>query len=562
MMCCNRFLLLIACIVLCTACAKKVAPEGGPKDILPASVVGTEPATGSTNVTSNTIRFVFDDYVDRSVRNAFAVMPTVRFTTSYAGDVVDLTFQDSLEANTTYVVTLGTEYTDIRGNKPVQAVSVVFSTGADIDSGRITGRVEDAETATLVIFVYPHAASLDTSFTPAVSVAPYRLPVGSSGHFTVNGLADGSYRVMAVRDANKNGLLDASEAFAMSTQDVDITNGTAPFVLLRVGAAIDVTPPQAVSARALSNALVQITFSEAVRVAPSTGAPFTITDSSGTAIRIGAWYQAKQPDDRVTIRLMDTLIATTYSLLVAPGAIVDSSELHSSDTTRRLSFRGTTAHDTTRLRVVSVTPSDSATIAQDSAIVITFSDAVDAAQDIGVRLRANDEVATPAKWEGATRLVLRASKLSRDEWNTIAIPLNGLKSVRGSIIPDTTIVLHVKATERVEYGAIEGVVVDSANFGGPLLLRVLSSKGKVIKTVQLTSSIPFTYPRTGVAFAIDSLPVGDVQFDVIRDTNLNGKYDHGSARPYRPAELFYSFRNRVVVRPRWTIDDVRLVILP
>lgn len=116
---------------------------------------------------------------------------------------------------------------------------------------------------------------------------------------------------------------------------------------------------------------------------------------------------------------------------------------------------------------------------------------------------------------------------------------------------DTTVVRTLKATERVDPGSITGVVIDSADFGTPLLLRVLDSYGNMLKSAYVTSGAPFKF---------DSIRAGEVLFDVIRDTNMNSRYDHGTVRPYRPAEHFYTFRQQLVVRARWTIEDVRLVI--
>lgn len=498
------------------------------------------------------MRFVFDDYVDRSVRDAFTVMPTVRFSASYAGDVVDVDFKEPLLPNTTYVVTLGTGFADVRGNKPTQAVSVVFSTGADIDTGKITGDVFDNTPGTIWIFAYPGAQSLDSTFSPATARPPYRLPIGSSGRFTLNGLANGTYRIMAVRDANKNGVVDPSEDFAMAAQDVEVRNGTARHVSMRVGSAIDITAPEAISARSLTNTSVLITFAERVRIAPSSGAPFIITDSNGARVGIDAWYQPRTLDDRVYLRLSDTLAVGVYSVSIAPGSIADSAGLLIADTARRLSFRGSDLRDTTTLRIVSVSVRDSTVMAPDSAITLVFSDVVDTTVSMRQVIMDADTTIRTVSWDGPTRLLLGMPRLSRSAWHRVSIRLNGVRSTRGALLADTTIVRSLKATERAEPGSIQGVVIDSADFGSPLLLRVLNSRGNLVKSVFVTSGVPFT---------IDSLSPGEVLFDVIRDSNQNGRYDHGTVRPYRPAEAFYTFTQQVVVRARWTIQEVRLLIL-
>lgn len=539
----NRCFLICLCGILFWGCAKKVAPEGGPKDITPAVVLGTEPTTGSTNVSATKMRFVFDDYVDRSVRDAFTVMPTVRFSASYAGDVVDVEFKEPLLPNTTYVVTLGTGFADIRGNKPLQAVSVVFSTGPDIDTGKISGDVLDNTPGTIWIFAYPSAQSLDSTFSPTTARPPYRLPVGSTGRFTLNGLANGTYRIMAVRDANKNAVVDANEDFAMASQDVEVRNGVARHVTLRVGSAIDITPPEAISARSLSNTSVLITFAERVSIVPSSGAPFTIADSNGARVAITSWYQNGTLDDRVYVRLRDTLAQGAYNISIAPGAVADSAGLLMADSARSLSFRGSALRDTTSLRILSVSVRDSTAVDPDSVITITFSDAIDTSGSI------RQPVST---WDGPTRLRVGLPSLSRTTWQRVSIPLNGVRNTSGAVMRDTTIVRTLKASDRAEPGSLEGVVIDSADFGRPLLLRVLNARGSLVKSVFVTSGVPFK---------IDSVSTGEVFFDVIRDSNMNGRYDHGTARPYRPAEAFYTFTQQVVVRPRWTIQDVRLVIL-
>jgi uncharacterized protein (DUF2141 family) len=204
----------------------KVAPAGGPKDKVAAKIAEIEPASGTRSIMPDAVTFSFDDYIDRSVRNAFVIQPSTRFSTSYAGDEVELSFEEPLKPNTTYVITLGTEWKDLRGNTPAEAVTMVFSTGPDLDSGRVTGSITAQKKQNLTALLYVGADTLSASFDPRTRKPEYRMPIGTSGNFVIGGLRDGRYRLLVIRDDNKNFLLDANEDFVFAPEDLDVISGS------------------------------------------------------------------------------------------------------------------------------------------------------------------------------------------------------------------------------------------------------------------------------------------------------------------------------------------------
>ena len=233
-----RLLVLLVLLSTLTSCAMKVAPSGGPRDTTPAEVESTDPADGTRNVSDRTITVRFSDYVDRGVRNAIVVQPKVRFSSSYAGNEIDVTFEEDLLPNTTYTVTLGTDWRDLRGNSPTRAATVTFSTGPDIDTGSIDGIVTGRDLKNVRVLVYRGADTLSADFTPAQAFADYVMPVGSSGAFTIAGLRDGLYRVVAVQDNNGNDLVDANEDYAMAPSDIEVVQGASPSLALLMGPSI------------------------------------------------------------------------------------------------------------------------------------------------------------------------------------------------------------------------------------------------------------------------------------------------------------------------------------
>lgn len=221
------------------SCANRLAPGGGPPDKTPASLIKTEPADRSTNITDQSFVFEFDDYIDRSIRNAILIQPAIRFSTSYYGDEIAITFEEDLLPNTTYAITLGTEWKDLRGNSPTSATTITFSTGPDLDSGVIHGQVSSGNLQELFVFAYPNAEKLDTSFSPAADPAVYRIPVGTSGSFMIGGLKDGLYRVLVARDRNKNIIVDPGEDFAIDYSDIQVSSGLSRKSNLKIDNPID-----------------------------------------------------------------------------------------------------------------------------------------------------------------------------------------------------------------------------------------------------------------------------------------------------------------------------------
>ena len=536
----------------------KVAPGGGPKDTTPAVVTSVDPVTGATSLKSRTITFEFDDYVDRSIRNAITVLPNARFSTSYGGDELEVSFEEPLDTNTTYTVTIGTEWTDVRGNKPTQSYTTVFSTGEHIDTGSSEGVVHGASLANVVLFCYQRADTLPESFSPRTTIPKFRLPVGSSGAFILKGLPDGLYRVIVVRDENRNGLLDNSEDFVVSPSDVRITNGVAPHVVLLIGRAIDRDPPVIARVRAVTQQLLTLEFSEAVFPVVNWHNAISLTDITGASVAIAAMWLEKQPGDKLFVRLRSNLDTSRYTVSLAPRSIRDSNGVVSADSIARVAVRGSAIMDTTSLRIELVTPPDSArAVRTDASIIIRFSDAVDTANARLTIMHDSPQGAVPVivTWMDPTTLQLRPARTrSIKSWYQTVVTFSDVRSYLGARLRDT-ILRHSMFTEerQTEPGSVNGVVIDTFNLApsqGKLNLRFINSARFVAVTIPVLLGVPFDVP---------SIPVGQYTIDVFSDINGNGVYDHGDHTPFAYGEPWWPSASTVEVRSRWTVEGVRVL---
>ena len=549
---------ITAAALFASGCAYKVAPTGGPRDSIPAAIILVDPPSGSTGVTSTEIHIQFDDYIDRGIRNAITVLPSTRFSTSYAGDEITIGFREPLASSTTYSVTIGTDWTDNRGNRPLEAYTYIFSTGPTIDSGTISGRVSATSLQNVIVMCYPKADSLRADFSPIATKAPYIIPVGTSGVFSIKGLADGRYRVIACRDENKNSMLDINEDFATATSDVNVSGAQTTPLLLSLGRARDHEPPQVARIRVSTSTLASVQFTESVIPLRSWDSVFTITGPDGRVIRPAACWTSPTAPDVVLIRFRAPLDSASYTVQVAPHSLRDSVGTTNADTATTKQIQWTARQDTTRLRVVRIAPRDSARdVSADTVLRMTFSDAVDT-NDVRIAIwheQPQGAIPVRTQWISPAELEIRALQQRLPKtWYTTTIVPERLTSFLGSTAPTDTI-RHamLTSTRTAEPGTVKGRLdgIVQPPFGINCIMRLVTSQGAVVHTTVVDTSGMFT---------IANAPPGEYSADVFHDRNANGQFDHGDWRPFTFSEPWWPVRTKVLVRSRWTLEDVRLEV--
>lgn len=222
---CNHSLLVLLAIAAITAiasgCASIGNPSGGPKDEQPPRFIKANPAPGSNNVPIdlNKITLHFNEYVNlkNPSENVVVSPPSAQIprVTSQGHNVI-VTFQDSLQPNTTYTIDFGSSIVDNNEGNKLENFSYTFSTGSSIDSLRISGIVATARDLEPLQnkIVGVHRIPDD------VAEAAYKLlntdtlifskrfdrvaRTDDRGRFSVEGLSPGRYRIYALNDGDNN----------------------------------------------------------------------------------------------------------------------------------------------------------------------------------------------------------------------------------------------------------------------------------------------------------------------------------------------------------------------
>src|SRR5687768_15825735 len=200
-------------MMVLVGCAQAGVPPGGPPDKNPPQLVRVTPDTNALNVRGDAIAFEFDEVVSERPRNApglaelFIISPSRGPSgVSWRRTRVELRPRGGLLPNTTYTVQMLPGMVDLDGNADSSGVTIVFSTGPSLATGRIAGRVFDWVAGRPAPRAVVEAIMLPDS-------ARYTAEADSSGAFVITHMPAGQFLLRALIDANRNRAVDGRELF-------------------------------------------------------------------------------------------------------------------------------------------------------------------------------------------------------------------------------------------------------------------------------------------------------------------------------------------------------------
>lgn len=206
-----RYLLpaLTGCILffLFYSCANIAAPNGGPYDELPPRFVSSTPAPNQTNYRGQKVEILFDELiqVEKPTENVIVTPPQLNMPIIRAsGKKVVVELKDSLKENTTYTIDFTNSISDNNEKNVLENFSFAFSTGDVIDTLEVSGILLNAENLEPMpgIVVGLHSNLADSAFvkTPFLRTSK----TNDKGEFTIRNIAEGTYRIYALNDVNRD----------------------------------------------------------------------------------------------------------------------------------------------------------------------------------------------------------------------------------------------------------------------------------------------------------------------------------------------------------------------
>lgn len=230
------------------SCAKQSSPMGGPRDEDPPLLIESLPKDQSVNTKPERIVLTFDEFVGLdNPGKGVVITPKVNKDlvefTALKNSITVLLKQD-LEDSTTYVLDFQKSVVDISERNPAENLRLVFSTGNQIDSLNISGRLRfplsdsKEDYKNVLVGIYPLNDSTDVFSAP-----PYYLAqVDTLGKFSLKNLKSGHYRAYAWKDVNGNLKADyKSEEYDFLPDTISLTPETTDSLFFNLTKA-DLTP--------------------------------------------------------------------------------------------------------------------------------------------------------------------------------------------------------------------------------------------------------------------------------------------------------------------------------
>lgn len=216
----------VAAMLFFGQCAREVNPTGGLIDSLPPRIMRMKPENKTVNFNSKKVILQFDEFVSlKSITENLVISPPSdpkpEIRQSGKRLIVDFS-KCSLADSTTYSLNFGSSITDLNEGNILAGFNYIFSTGPDLDSLHIKGRVRNVRTGELIPSMTAALYRDLTDSAPTKVLPDYLAKTGNDGAFLFNTIKEGSYRMIVFDDANRNMKFD-SKTESMAFYDSILT---------------------------------------------------------------------------------------------------------------------------------------------------------------------------------------------------------------------------------------------------------------------------------------------------------------------------------------------------
>ncbi len=235
---------LIALKLLTCSCARIIAPEGGPKDIMPPKLIKSFPIQERTNFKGKMIKLVFNKEIEvRDIYNKLVVTPRLQklenkpsYTYNVRGNTLKLTLEAPLEEETTYTFNFNDAIKDITEGNVAENPVLTFSTGEHVDAMYVIGQVKYLMThqpaAKVLVALYK---ANDDSLNILNSPPDYFIKTDEEGKFKLAHIKQGKYYMYA--STSKENQLTADpgvDEYGFLKDPIDLTVVPIDYVALSI----------------------------------------------------------------------------------------------------------------------------------------------------------------------------------------------------------------------------------------------------------------------------------------------------------------------------------------
>jgi len=527
---------LAATVILPSSCAKSALPlGGGEKDRIPPGI-RTEESTANeqTQWDGSPIVIEFNEWVTLKDKKQIIISPPLEYKPDIElrGKTVRVTLNEEevLRENTTYVFNFGKAFVDFTEGNPTDNLAYIMSTGDQIDSLTLQGTVRDAYTGEPVPNVTIQAYDLLTDSVLLLERPYYATQTDEGGRWQLTNLKPDTFQIFALEDQNLNYLYDGDpervgllDTMVLVKEDSLIQSYDLQLFGMTSATVVDVTHRNSKYLKLkLSNS------DENLMVATDTD---TISHFTQVGDSLFVWFDSELDSNSViTFTADDSLTVDTLSWR-RPKQIIDSlMYITNLSTQPSQTYPGDTvtyvfSHPLSTLDTEQITLTSQSTLTQD--------DTTQAAITVTDTLNTNTMI------RGRDLLVQFNPKAGNQYFLTLNPGL--VTDIYGQTNDTIQTIFIAKSKE--DFSKII-VTFDSSDTKADYLLELYNNKSIKVREIPL---------KGGDVHEIVGLLPGEYTAKVIKDDNLNGKWDTGNLMERKQAEEIKSL-TLDKLRENWDIE--------
>ena len=519
-------------------CANAVAPTGGPKDSTPPVVVDAVPENHSTNFVGKKVEITFDEFITLENANQnVLISPPMKEKPDIKlhNKTVVVKFKEPLAANTTYSINFGSAIKDFHEGNAFKDYVFSFSTGNNIDTLTIAGKVLNASDKKPVENAYVSLYSADRDdldFLPMTTVPNYVTKTDKEGNFLLAGLADKDYLIFALKDVNANLFFDQPNEEVAFLDSLIHPNDSINYSLFMF---TETDSTQVLLEKKLiEEGLLRFVFrhpaKEVVVMTPEMlPDTFDLVTTHSAEYDTVWWYFTPNVKDSLWVQVKyDTVIndSSRYSLKFKDKNTRNKKPEQLKVTNNTLVKGGLRPGEDLILKfsepILRYEMRDSAILKRDS--VITYNELrFEQADDYGMQYRL-------------------ASALKEGVNYSIEIPDSVFFGIRGRTHGTIKADFHVLTDD--EYGNIYITVVPPEGIK-QVVVQLTDENGKILKEQAITrkEEVMFEY-----------LPPAKYKLRALLDTDGNGKWSTGNYHRHSLPETILDYKDPLDLKAGWDID--------
>lgn len=555
----------VMAVMAVLSCAREGMPPGGPRDRIPPWVVETDPPTGSTHVpldVSPTLTFS-ERIQPRSIEGNLFIAPIVEFEAeaSWRGTRITIRFEEPLQGERTYIITVGTGFRDMRGNRMDSTFVYALATGPNIEQGEVGGLAVHDGLPARNAYVWGYNLTEKPDPDPAGTTPDYLTQAGKDGTFTFTHLSADRYRFFTFLDQGRDRLYDAGlDPVGVPARDVVLSEEVMSDGPMWFRMAVNDTAfMQVSSARPTHRRELSVYLSEAPggdRVG-DLGAYVITGVEEGERLGVTAAYQ--DPADPATIVLSTEPQVQDRAYLLTVSGLENTWAEPIDSTENTAEFTGSSIENPPAPRLLDVQPGNrSRDVPQSVELRFSFSVPVTLEEGAVVLMDSTGrEVGGDLRWIASTVAAMRPDTLLQPTAEYEILVLAGLvESGYGLPLQATgdrpdTLSYAFTTIDPATYGSLSGQFEDEDPAGtgavGISLYKVRESEA--------SSETELSGPGD---FRFDNILPGRYILHAYRDANGNGRYDFGTAFPFDPAERSMVHPDTLEIRSGWETEEVML----